>query len=198
MATSRTLGILLAAGAGRRAGGPKALRLGTDGVPWVARSVQVLLDGGCEHVLVVLGAGALEVEPLVRDRDDVSTTWCARWDEGMGASLRCGLGWALEAAGDEDGIDADAALIHLVDLPDVDDGVIARVLDRARGRDALARATYDGRPGHPVLLGADHWGEVLDSARGDRGARDVLARRDVRAVECGDLATGLDVDGPPD
>ena len=195
-ATTRVLGLLLAAGAGRRAGGPKALRRTADGMPWVTRSAQVLLDGGCDHVLVVLGAGALEVEPLLRDRDEVTTTWSAEWAEGMGASLRTGLHWALDALGDEDGPDVDAALVHLVDLPDVGSPVVERVLARAHGPRALARAAYGGVPGHPVLIGADHWGEVVASAAGDRGAREVLARRDTELVECGDLATGDDVDGP--
>jgi len=62
------------------------------------------------------------------------------------------------------------------------------------GPAALARATYDGRPGHPVLLGRDHWAGVVQTAVGDYGARAYLADRDVTLVECGDLATGRDVD----
>ncbi len=59
----------------------------------------------------------------------------------------------------------------------------------------LARATYEGRPGHPVLLGRAHWDGVIEAATGDQGARGYLAGRDdVEPVECGDLATGLDVD----
>ena len=63
-------------------------------------------------------------------------------------------------------------------------------------RQALVRATYDGRPGHPVLLGRDHWHGVLETATGDRGARDYLATNMVLLVECGDLASGVDVDSP--
>ena len=58
----------------------------------------------------------------------------------------------------------------------------------------LARAAYDGVPGHPVLLGRDHWAGVNAAATGDRGARDYLATADVVLVECGDLASGRDVD----
>ena len=60
----------------------------------------------------------------------------------------------------------------------------------------LARAAYDGEPGHPVLLGHDHWAGVVATAQGDRGARDYLADHDVLLVECGDLATGRDRDEP--
>jgi hypothetical protein len=35
---------------------------------------------------------------------------------------------------------------------------------------------------------------VAESASGDAGARDYLAGHDIVLVECGDLATGADVD----
>ena len=82
----------------------------------------------------------------------------------------------------------------LVDLPDVGPDVVRRLLDRPVSATTLARATYDGTPGHPVLLGREHWAGVIESARGDQGARTYLATLDVVHVECGDLATGRDVD----
>jgi CTP:molybdopterin cytidylyltransferase MocA len=90
--------------------------------------------------------------------------------------------------------DADAALVSLVDLPDVTHHVVRRVLAAGADRAALIRTTYDGRPGHPVLLGRDHWVGVRAAAVGDRGARDYLANHALVEVECGDLASGRDVD----
>ncbi|GGL88984.1 hypothetical protein GCM10011594_05800 [Nakamurella endophytica] len=110
---------------------------------------------------------------------------------GMGGSLRTGL-LHLATALDP----ADAALVLLVDLPGVDRAVVRRVAAAATGPDVLARAVYGGRPGHPVLLGRDHWTGVCAVATGDRGARDYLRDRPVRAVECGDLGHGEDVDVP--
>ncbi len=66
-----------------------------------------------------------------------------------------------------------------MDLPDVGDGVVRRVLAAGGRRDVLARASYDGVAGHPVLLGRGHWAGVLAVATGDRGARDYLSGRDV-------------------
>ena len=60
----------------------------------------------------------------------------------------------------------------------------------------LLRAEYGGRPGHPVVLGREHWAAVASTAVGDRGARDHLAAHPPTAVECGDLATGHDADTP--
>jgi hypothetical protein len=45
-----------------------------------------------------------------------------------------------------------------------------------------------------VLIGRAHWDGVVATAVGDRGARDHLAAHEVALVECGDLATGTDVD----
>lgn len=59
----------------------------------------------------------------------------------------------------------------------------------------LARATYDRRPGHPVVIARRHWSALRATLDGDEGARRFLAARtDVVAVDCSDLATGRDVD----
>ena len=91
-ASARVTGLLLAAGAGRRYGGPKALADDGSG-PWVVRAARALLDGGCGDVLVVTGAAAEEVEALVAELADarVTAVRCGTWEDGMGESLRAGL-----------------------------------------------------------------------------------------------------------
>jgi CTP:molybdopterin cytidylyltransferase MocA len=162
-------------------GKPKAL-VGS----WLVDAVSGLRDGGCARVVVVLGASVEEARPLL-DGHDAEVVVATDWDEGMGASLRAGLRGL--GAGPET-----AALVTLVDLPDVGSDVVRRLLDRPLTGTTLARAAYDGTPGHPVLIGRDHWARVIESATGDRGARDYLAEKHVVLVECGDLATGHDVD----
>lgn len=178
-----TVGLLLAAGAGERFGGPKALARDDDGTSWLLRSVQALKP--CGEVVVVLGAEAEQAAALLPM--SVARVRADDWAEGMGASLRAGLS-ALAPT------DHEAALVSLVDLPDVDAAVVARLVAAATGPGVLARAAYDGVPGHPVLIGRDHWAGVIEVATGDRGARDYLATHEVALVECGDLATGADVD----
>jgi molybdenum cofactor cytidylyltransferase/nicotine blue oxidoreductase len=182
-------GLVLAAGAGVRLGRPKALVV-DGGVPWLASAVALLRAGGCDPVAVVLGAAAEEARELVPE--GVGVVVADRWADGISASLRAGLE-ALEES------TADAVLVTLVDLPDLTEAVIGRVLDAGADRRALVRATYDRRPGHPVILGRDHWAGVRAVAVGDRGARDYLTAHAAVEVECGDLATGRDVDepGPP-
>jgi CTP:molybdopterin cytidylyltransferase MocA len=169
---------------------PKALVHDVDGTSWVQHAVEVLTDGGCNGVTVVLGASADEAVRLL-DGLGVDVVLAHDWAQGMSASLRAGLA-SLH------GSDADAAVVSLVDTPDLTAAVVRRVLAESEGDEALAlaRASYHGRPGHPVVLGRAHWAAVAAGATGDAGARDYLARRETVLVECGDLATGQDVDQP--
>lgn len=183
-------GLLLAAGSGSRMGRPKALVDDANG-PWLLRSVDVLLDGGCAGVRVVLGAAYDDASALLATHPDdrVTHVWSPHWAEGMSASLHTGLVDLPDGA--------TSALVHLVDLPDVGADVVARVLADGTAAPRLARATYDGRPGHPVLIGREHWGGVLASLEGDEGAKGYLAGHAHDLVECGDLAAGHDVDRLP-
>ncbi|MEQ0558708.1 nucleotidyltransferase family protein [Amycolatopsis sp. NEAU-NG30] len=200
-------GLLLAAGAGRRFGGPKALAE-FDGEPLVRRAVRTLQEAGCTPIRVVIGAAAAEVRALLPD--PVTAVLAEDWQTGMGASLRAGLAALTQlpatAAGPSDpggsgsGLSEAgpggpvAALIHLVDLPWVGSDILARVAAHATNT-AVARAAYHGVPGHPVLLGRHWWAEIAGTAQGDRGARDWLAgRTDLALIECGDLGDGRDVD----
>ncbi|QIM20007.1 nucleotidyltransferase family protein [Phycicoccus sp. HDW14] len=188
-----TVGLLLAAGAGRRMGGPKALvRPDPAGPTLLETALGRLSAAGLERVVVVLGAAAVETLPLALSLHAEAVV-ADDWEEGMGASLRAGL-----AHLDTDPeATVDAALVTLVDLLDVRADVHRRVIAAGGdGPDALARATYDGVAGHPVLLGRHHWAEVVRTAHGDRGARDHLAAHPPRLVECGDLASGRDADTP--
>jgi len=193
------VGILLAAGAGRRMGGPKALvgplagPLAGDESP-VSRVAGWMHSGGCPEVVVVIGARAADVRASLPLCPWLSVVEAADWSRGMGASLRAGLAYAMAGS-------ADAALVTLVDLPDVRADVFGRVLASAGGSDpvdsVLTRAVYEGRPGHPVLIGRAWWAQAAGLARGDTGARELFATRPHSLVECADLASGEDADLPP-
>ncbi len=178
------VGVVLAAGEGRRYGIPKILAAHGD---WLNRAVSALADGGCDDVAVTMGAavvGAPAGAAPIRVGD---------WADGLSASVRAALAWACEK-GDVAGV-----VLHVVDMPDVGADVVARVLRQAGSRrDAVVRPRYRDVPGHPVYLGADHLAGVLDSLNGDVGAAAYLrAHADiVEMVECGDLASGLDRDEP--
>lgn len=174
----KTIGVLLAAGAGRRYGKPKVL---VDG--WLDIAVQALRDGGCDDVVLVLGAADVPAPP------GVVVVTAADWGDGLSASVRAGLAQA-------DRMRADYAVLHVIDTPDVGAPVVSRVVKSALGsRSGLARACFGDRPGHPVVLARHYWPDVLASISGDNGAGAYLrSRDDVVHVECGDLATGHDLD----
>ena len=184
--------MLLAAGGGRRFGGPKAL-IEHEGELLVERGARLLLRSGCEPVVVVIGAEAGEVVRRAR-LGDAGVVVNPDWGEGIGSSLRAGL----EALSGRSGIEA--AVVALCDQPRVGPDAVGRLIDAWRGGSPVAVAAFDGRPRNPVLLDRSLWVEVADLARGDVGARDFLRSRPelVTAVECGDVASPADIDTPDD
>lgn len=171
-------GVVLAAGAGSRFGMPKVL---ASGGAWLRGCVAALAHGGCDDVVVVLGAAVVDVPAAARAvvADD--------WADGLSASVRAGI---RAAAGSE------FVVLTTVDTPDVGADVVRRVLSAARtAPSGLARARYDDRPGHPVVIARRHWPSLLVTLIGDDGAGPFLkTRSDVIAVDCADLATGRDID----
>jgi CTP:molybdopterin cytidylyltransferase MocA len=181
-------GLVLAAGAGRRYGMPKAL-VEYEGSLLVERAVRTAA-AVCDPVVVVLGAQADEV----RHRAGLGLAMVVvnpEWDTGRASSLRAGLDALRRLPGRDD-----AALVTLVDMPGMTPAALDRVAAEA-APGALAVATYDGVRGHPVLLGREHWAGVAGTATGDEGARRYLAAHDVTEVDCSGLADPADLDVPP-
>ena len=172
-------GLVLAAGSGTRYGEPKAPVV-IEGERLVDRAVRNLHEGGCDPVLVVLGAWVGSVDGADIVLNDA-------WPEGMGSSLRAGLA----ALGEDPQVDA--AIVTLVDLPGLTPEAVRRLVACP---DSLAVATYDGERGHPVRIGRQHWGRAIEVAKGDEGARRLLRENAVALVEVGDVASGYDLDVP--
>jgi CTP:molybdopterin cytidylyltransferase MocA len=172
-----TAGLVLAAGEGRRFGGPKQLAR-VSGRPLVEHALAAVRD--LDRVVVVLGARAEEIRAGA-GLAGAEVVVCPDWAEGMGASLRHGLA----AVGD-----ADEVVIVLADQPFITPAVVARV--RAAPGDA-ARATYDGALGHPVVLRRPLM-ERAGELRVDAGFRGVA----MTEVECADLADPTDIDTQAD
>ena len=173
--------LILAAGAGSRFGAEPKLLAELEGRPVVAHVVDAAAAArSVSRVVVVIGARARLLTRAVW-QPGVELVECSDWRGGQSASLRCGL----RAIGG-----AERALVLVGDQP----GVTAAAIDRVAAEVPGSRAAYDGRPGHPALLGPD----LIAAARaleGDQGLRDVTSWR---LVECGDVADGRDVDTPAD
>jgi molybdenum cofactor cytidylyltransferase len=176
-------GLVLAAGAGTRFGGPVKQLAPLRGRPLLEYAVESMLAvPALDPVLVVLGHAADEILRTA-ELGEAEVVVCDEWARGQSASLRCGLA-ALAGA--------DAVVVTLGDQPFITPQVIAGALDHLEGYDA-ARAVYGGTPGHPVVLGP----RVVAAAgelEGDQGARDLLSRFRVKRWEAGHLASAADVD----
>jgi nicotine blue oxidoreductase len=173
-------GLLLAAGAGGRLGRPKAL-VEIGGQRLVDRGAAVLRDGGCEPVVVVLGAAEVPVPGAV-----VVTN--PAWATGMGSSLRAGLAALPERVS--------AVVVALVDQPAVGPEAVRRLAAACAGGATVAVATYGGRRGNPVALARSVWPEVARLAVGDVGARPFLAAHPelVTPVPCDGTGRPDDID----
>lgn len=180
-------GIVLAGGEGHRFGGPKQLAhlRGKALVEWAVEAM--LTVPVIDSVAVVLGAHAAAIRAGTK-LEPARIVVCEAWREGIAASLRCGISELREA---------EAVAITLADQPLISAQAIATVLDQLNSGAVAARATYDGRPGHPVAISRSLF-EALSELRGDIGARKLLSAAGAREVECSHLCSDHDIDEPAD
>jgi len=164
----RVAAIVLAAGEGRRMGGPKALLPLRQG----SFASQALARFAGAHVaarVIVLGADAERVAAEAGLPRGVAVVVNARWREGMLTSVWAGLD-ACEALG------VDAVLVHPVDNPLVADATVRAVTEALAAGAPIAVPTHAGRRGHPAGFARVAW-PALRAAPLEGGARRVLAER---------------------
>ena len=177
-AVSGVAAIVLAAGASRRLGRPKQTVL-LGGEMLVERAVRVAMEAGLSPVIVVVREGAEFAERL-RERECVIAV-NAEPEEGMAASIRCGVAAAAGAAG---------AVVMACDQP----GLRAEHLQALVAEpERVTGSRYADRTGVPAYFPAKEFPSLL-GLRGDAGARERL--REAAFVVAEELA--LDVDTEAD
>lgn len=179
--------IILAAGASTRMGQPKQL-LPLAGQPLLLRAVEVALASSAWPIVVVLGANADSIRPLLA-RLPVLVVENSAWVEGMASSIRTGIAVLQQFSRS-----LDAALVALCDQPAFLPAVIERLVAErhATGRSIVA-ARYQNRNGAPALFCREYF-PTLAALTGEEGARSLLnANADrVASVELPELAQDLD------
>ncbi|MCT7290353.1 nucleotidyltransferase family protein [Rhodococcus sp. PAE-6] len=183
-----TAGIVLAAGDGSRLGGRAKALLPHRGRPLLHTVVEALLGGGCDEVVVVVGAFGDEVAAACPT--GATAVHNPDWSDGMSTSLRHGV----DAARTHDRV-----ALTVVDFPGITADLVRHVLDEHRPG-TVTLPVFGDHPGHPVVFDiADALGAAADAA-GDEGARSFLARNRerVRRLDCTGLADPGDVDTSED
>lgn len=198
----RIAGLVLAAGAGTRMGGPKA-DLPVGGRTLLDHALSALTQGGCSPVLAVVrpaqqapvGApdapdalGGSQLAPRTRRPGPSLRVVNPEPDRGMRSSLLLGLEAAPACA---------AVAVALVDTPGLTAAAVATVIGAwTPGRIAVARAR--GRRAHPVVMSPAMWLEAVVLAEPDEGARRFLRAHPERVDEVEVDIDPADLDTPED
>lgn len=183
-------GIVLAAGASRRMGSPKAL-LEVNGETFYERAVAILKAGGCDEVVVVADPADPEVAERIDGMGVRSVPGAGRGSQQID-SLRAGLR-ALDR-------DVMAAVVLPVDHPLVAPETVAALIGEFRASAApIVLPVTGGERGHPALFGAPLFEELLGGTLPE-GARSVVHEHadEVVEVEVEDRGILLDIDTPAD
>lgn len=191
----RAAGIVLAAGASRRMGTPKAgLCFGER--TFLGHAIAALEDGGVSEIVVVAGAAAAAVRAALPPGRTIPVLLNPAPERGQLSSLKIALRHVRRAIPE-----ADAIVVALVDHPAVRASTVAALLAAARGvaSAAIVVPTHAGQRGHPVLFAKMLWQEILDTPD-ELGARAVVRANPgrVRLVPVDDAGILVDVDTPED
>jgi molybdenum cofactor cytidylyltransferase len=185
---AQIVGLLLAAGQGRRFGSDKLLHPLDDGTPLAVASARKLKEA-CPRAIAVLRPEQTTLAALLI-AEGLEVVICPEASAGMGHSLAAGVAASLGAAG---------WLVALADMPFVQVATLRSVADvLARGA-ALAAPFHNSQRGHPVAFAA-RWRDELLALTGDEGARAIVAkhRKLMHTLESDDAGVLRDVDTPED
>jgi len=180
--------IVLAAGPSRRFGSPKQL-VRVQGRPLLHTAVARASEVVGQSVIVVLGAGAATLAPLLRHSSGVVVI-NRHWERGIASSLRAGLK-ALPGS-------SDAVLILLIDQPAVTAMDLRRLIAAWRRQPGAAcAAQFGGTVGTPLIVPRAFFAG-LRALTGDEAPADFLRRHPDRVMRVPMDSAALDLDTPED
>jgi molybdenum cofactor cytidylyltransferase len=190
VAPRRVAAVVLAAGRSTRMGGPNKLLADIARRPLVRIAAEEALASRAKPVIVVTGHQREQVEKALAGLP-VRFVHNPDFADGLGTSVRAGIA-AVPA-------DADGAIVCLGDMPQVDAGLIDRLIaafDPDQGA-LVVMPTFEGRRGNPVLWSRRFFPD-LTAIEGDVGARHLIGRYSEAVVEVplAGKAALVDVDTP--
>ena len=184
MAAAPIVGILLAAGAGRRFGSDKLCHPLAGGIPLAVVAAR-RLRAVCAQTLVVVRADNLALAALLA-AEGCRVVPSEQAHRGMGHSLAAGVAASAAAGG---------WLIALADMPFIRPPIYQKVLAALRAGAAIAAPEFKQRRGHPVGFDGRWYAQLL-ALEGDSGARELLLAhaRQITVVPVADPGILRDVD----
>ncbi len=186
----RIAAIVLAAGRSTRMGGPNKLLADIGGRPLVRIAAEEALASRAQPVVVVTGHQREQVEAALKGLP-VILAHNPDYAQGLSTSLKAGIA-ALPAG-------ADGAIVCLGDMPQVDAGLIDRLVaafEPEKGA-LIVVPTIAGKRGNPVVWSRRFFAD-LGRLEGDIGARHLIASYPEAVVEVPvtGRAAFVDVDTP--
>jgi molybdenum cofactor cytidylyltransferase len=180
--------VVLAAGPSRRFGSAKQLvRVG--GRPLLHTAVTRAAEVTGNALIVVLGAGASELAPLLKHSPGAVIV-NREWREGLASSIRAGVARLPPTCR--------GVLLMLADQAAVTADDLRRLAGSWRRQPQhIAAALYSGTTGAPAIFPRSMFSD-LAGLRGDVGARPLLRRNADRLVRVPMPSAAIDVDTPED
>lgn len=168
MSQKSIIGIILAAGRSSRMGEINKLTKIWRGKPLIAHSIAAVRASSLTGFAVVTGHESAAVSACLDD--EVTIVYNPEFATGMASSLRRGIKHAQQTG-------ADAAMILLGDMPLVSDAHIDALIVAGRNNPeaTIVQASYQGKPGNPVMFSSLLFEELLQ-LEGDTGARELIKR----------------------
>ena len=182
--------VVLSAGESSRMGQPKAL-LPIDGQTFIERIVGALKQTSIARVIVILGYDADEMKQRVGHLP-IEILVNPDYKLGQLSSLQVAVRHLEKTA------DCDGMLVHLVDHPYIDSGLVATMIERFyQSGKLLVVPRHNGKRGHPVIFSRKLFGELL-AAPMDQGAKAVVNahRDDTLEIDTHDEGITVDIDTP--
>jgi molybdenum cofactor cytidylyltransferase len=185
--------VILSAGESSRMGRPKAL-LPIDGVRFIEKIVTTLKATRVGRIVVILGHNVAELR-LKMSGLPVDLVVNPDYKQGQLTSLHAAIR-SIEAGHDADRVDG--ILVHLVDHPYINAGLVNLMIERFyETKKLILVPRYQDRRGHPVIFSKALFKELL-AAPLDRGAKAVVHahRDDTLEIDTNDEGAIIDIDTP--
>jgi molybdenum cofactor cytidylyltransferase len=183
--------VVLAAGGSIRFGKPKQLAI-FQGEPLVRRIVTAAKDAGCAPVVVVVGASAAQITPVLAGLP-VSIIEHPNWSNGLGSSIAVGVKHAETIAAD-----LDAAILLACDQPFVNAVMLRQVIQmHLENKKPIVASAYADTLGVPALFDRSCFGDLLQLT-GDTGAKAIILARRKDVTPFDFAAAAIDIDTAAD